>query len=205
MREYEFHIATQRGDAQEPAQDKKEDYRNCPERRSDANIPEHLADGMPTISQNDEHRLTTKPHARHHKNEQEPFKAQGERIKAHAVRIHRCTQLICKNLSPERATAQGGEHENRVDRASGFGVTVCHGLTQSRPLIITPVARMPPSRSVSQPLDADTLCFGSERGKNFAAQVLAMVDARACNRSDLQGHGMRQLRSFAIRKAMTGF
>jgi hypothetical protein len=41
--------------------------------------------------------------------------------------------------------------------------------------------------------------------KNFAAQILAMVDARACYRSDLQGDGMRQLHSFAIRKAMTGF
>src|ERR1700751_2164355 len=151
MREYEFHIATQSGDAQELARDKKEDYRNCPERRSDANIPEHLPDGTPTISQNDEHRLTTTPHARQHDKEQDPFKAKGERIKAHAVRIYRCTQLICKNLSPERATAQGGEHENRVDRASGFGVTVCHGLTQSRRLGHYSVAKITPSRTISPP------------------------------------------------------
>jgi hypothetical protein len=51
---------------------------------------------------------------------------------------------------------------------------------------------MPSSRSVSQLLDADTLYFGAVRGaKNFAAQILAMVDARACYRSDLQGDGIR--------------
>jgi len=77
MGEYEFHIGTVLGDAQEPAQDKKEDCRNDPERRSDSNIPDHLADGLPTISQNEADRRATTPHAHHYKNKQEPFKKKG--------------------------------------------------------------------------------------------------------------------------------
>ena len=74
MREHEFHIGTVLRDAQEPAQDKKEAGRNDPERRSDSDVPEHLADGLPTISQNEADPRATTPHAHHYKNKQEPFK-----------------------------------------------------------------------------------------------------------------------------------
>src|SRR5271157_151186 len=102
MREHELHIATQRGDAQEPAKYPKEHRRNDPEHSGNSNIPQRPADGMPMISENDEDRRATTPHACHYKNEQEPFKEKGDHIKAHAVRISRRAQLICKNLSPER-------------------------------------------------------------------------------------------------------
>src|SRR5713226_7331332 len=124
MREYEIHLAAQGGDTQEPAQGKKNACGNYPERRSDSNIPEHFADGMPLISQNNADRRATLPHPRHYKTEQEPFKEKSEQIKANAVRIRRRAQMICKNPSIERPAAQHGEHENRVDWASGLGVTV---------------------------------------------------------------------------------
>jgi hypothetical protein len=41
------------------------------------------------------------------------------------------TQLICKNLCPERPTAQPGEHQNCVDWASDLGIAVRRGLSQS--------------------------------------------------------------------------
>jgi hypothetical protein len=43
MRQYEIHLTTQGGNAQEPTQDKKDACRNNPEGRSDSNISEHLA------------------------------------------------------------------------------------------------------------------------------------------------------------------
>jgi hypothetical protein len=61
MREDKFHTGSVPGDAQEPAQDNKEDCRSDPERCSDSNIAEHLADGLPTISQNEEDRRATTP------------------------------------------------------------------------------------------------------------------------------------------------
>jgi hypothetical protein len=83
-----------------------------------------FADGMPLISQNNADWHATSPHPRHYKNEQEPFKEKSEQIKAHAVRIRRRVQMICKTLSIERPTAQHGEYENRVDWTSGWKVTV---------------------------------------------------------------------------------
>ena len=50
------------------------------------------------ISENDEDRRATTPHARHYQNEQDPFKEKGDYIKADTVRISRRAQLICKNL-----------------------------------------------------------------------------------------------------------
>ena len=38
MRQYEIHLTTQGGNAQEPTQDKKDACRNNPEGRSDSNI-----------------------------------------------------------------------------------------------------------------------------------------------------------------------
>ena len=108
MREH-GHIATQSGDAQEPAKYPKEHRRNDPEPTGNSNIPQHLADGMPRFSENDEDRRTTTAHAHHYQNEQEPFIEKGDYIKAHAVRISRRAQLICKNLMPDRPTADRGE------------------------------------------------------------------------------------------------
>ena len=62
------------------------------------------------FSENDEDRRATTPDARHYQNEQEPFIEKGDRIKAHTVRISRRTQLICKNLMPDRPSADRGEH-----------------------------------------------------------------------------------------------
>lgn len=70
---------------------------------------------MPMISENDEDRRATTPHARHYQNEQDPFKEKGDYIKADAVGISRRAQLICKALVPDRPAAQRGEHQNRVD------------------------------------------------------------------------------------------
>src|ERR1700731_1074393 len=108
MREYEIHLTTQGGNAQEPAQDEKDACRNYPKRRGDSNIPEHLADGMPSISQNHADRRATMPPPRHYKNEQEPLKEKREHIKAQAVRIRRRSQMICKTFSIERPAAQRG-------------------------------------------------------------------------------------------------
>jgi hypothetical protein len=72
----------------------------------------------------DEDRCAAAPDAGQHQNEQEPFIEKGECIKAHAVRISRRTQLICKNLMPDRASADRDEHQNRVDWASNSGLTV---------------------------------------------------------------------------------
>ena len=80
-----------------------------------------LGGRIPTVSQNDHERSATTPHARHYKNEQEPFKAKGEHIKAQPVRIRRRPQLICKNFSPERPTAQHSEHEDRVVGPAALG------------------------------------------------------------------------------------
>src|ERR1700693_4007297 len=123
MREH-GHIATWSGDAEEPAKYPKEDRRNDPEPSSNSNIPQHLADGMPMFSENDEDRRTITPHARHHQNEQEPFIEKGDYIKAHAARISRRAQLICNNLMPNRPTTHRGEHQNRVDWASDLGIAV---------------------------------------------------------------------------------
>ncbi len=60
--EYEFHTGAVLGDAQEPGQDKKQNSRNDPERRSDSNIPEHLTHRLPTISLNEADRRATPPH-----------------------------------------------------------------------------------------------------------------------------------------------
>src|SRR6267154_6430553 len=109
MREH-GHIATQSGDAQEPAKYPKEHRRNDPEPSSNSNIPQHLADGMPIFSENDEDRRATTPDARQYQNEQEPFIAKGGCIKAHAVRISRRTRLICKNLMPDGPSADRDEH-----------------------------------------------------------------------------------------------
>ena len=118
------HIATQRGGAQEPTKYPKEHPRNDPEPSGNSNIPQHLADGMPMISENDEDRRATTPHALHYQNEQEPFIEKSDQIKAHAVRIGRRVQLMCKNRMPDRPTAYRGEHQNRVDWASDLGITV---------------------------------------------------------------------------------
>jgi hypothetical protein len=122
MREH-GHIATQRGDAQEPAKYPKEHRRNDPEPSSNSNIPQQPTDGMPMISENDEDRSATTPHARHYQNEQEPFIEKGDHIKAHPVRIGRRAQLICKNPMPDRPTAYRGKHQNRVEWASSRCVT----------------------------------------------------------------------------------
>jgi hypothetical protein len=62
MREYEIHLTTQGSNAQEPAQDKKDACRHNPEPRSDCNISEQLAHGMPLISQDNADRRATMPH-----------------------------------------------------------------------------------------------------------------------------------------------
>jgi hypothetical protein len=62
MRQYEIHLTTQGGNGQEPAQDKKDTCRNNPEGRSDSNISEHLAHGMPLISKDNAARRATMPH-----------------------------------------------------------------------------------------------------------------------------------------------
>jgi hypothetical protein len=67
------------------------------------------------FSENDEDRGAATPYARHYQNEQEPFIENGNYIIAHAIRISRRAQLICKNLMPDRPTAQHGEQQNRVD------------------------------------------------------------------------------------------
>src|ERR1700721_2269893 len=108
MREH-GNIATQRGDAQEPTKCPKEHPRNDPEPSGNSNIPQHLADGMPMFSENDEDRRATTPYARHYQNEQEPSIKNGDHIIAYAVRISRHAQLICKNLMPDRPTTHRGE------------------------------------------------------------------------------------------------
>ena len=105
MREH-GHIATQSGDAEEPAKYPKEHRRNDPEPSGNSYIPQYLADGMPMFSENDEDRRAITPNARYHHNEQEPFKEKRDYIKEHAVRISRCTQLIYKNLMRYRPTAR---------------------------------------------------------------------------------------------------
>jgi hypothetical protein len=77
MRKYEIHSTSQGGDTQELAQDKKDTCRNYPECRSDSNIPEQLADGLPPVSQNNYESCAPMPHSRDHKSEQEPFKEEG--------------------------------------------------------------------------------------------------------------------------------
>src|SRR5579864_9235215 len=103
------HIAAQRGDAQEPAKYPKEQPSNDPEAGGNSDVPEHLAGGMPMISENDQDGRATTQHAHHYHNEQEPFKENSDHIKAHAVRISRQVQL-CKTLMPDRPTTQRGEH-----------------------------------------------------------------------------------------------
>ncbi len=76
------------------------------------------------ISENDQGRRTTTPHARHYQNEQKPFIEKSDYIKAHAVWISRRAQLVCKTLMPDRPTTQRGEHQNRVDWASDLGISV---------------------------------------------------------------------------------
>src|SRR5271166_2392128 len=98
MREDELHIATLRVDAQEPAEYPKQCHRNQPEPGCNSNIPQHLAGGAPTIPENEENRCATMPHARHYKNENEPFNKNGDHITTHPVRTSRHPQLICKNL-----------------------------------------------------------------------------------------------------------
>src|ERR1700686_772355 len=104
------HIATQSGDAQEPAKYPKEHRRNDPEPSGNSNIPQHLAEGMPMFSENDEDRRATTPHAHQYQNEQEPFVEKGYYIKAHAVRICRRAQLIYENLMPDCPNADRGKH-----------------------------------------------------------------------------------------------
>lgn len=81
--------------------------------------------------ENEEDRRATTPHARQYQDEQEPFKEKSHQIKAHAVRISRHAQLICRNPMPEHPAAQHGEHQNRVDWASDLGMAVRCGLSQS--------------------------------------------------------------------------
>jgi hypothetical protein len=76
------------------------------------------------ISEHDENGRASKPHARHYQNEQKPFIEEGDYIKAHAVRVSRRAQLICKTLMPNRPTAQRGKYQNRVDWASDLGMAV---------------------------------------------------------------------------------
>src|SRR5437016_2845457 len=88
----------------------KEHPRNDPEAGGNSNVPEHLAGGMRMISENDQDRRATTPHARHYQNEQKPFIEKSDYIKAHAVWISRRAQLVCKTLMPDRPTTQRGEH-----------------------------------------------------------------------------------------------
>jgi len=124
MREHELRIVTQRGDAQEPSKYPKEHPRNDPEAGGNSNVPEHLAGGMPMISENDQDRRATTPHARHYQNEQKPFIEKSDYIKAHAVWISRRAQVVCKTLMPDRPTTQRGEHQNRVDWASDWEISI---------------------------------------------------------------------------------
>src|SRR5450755_3728924 len=55
-------------------------------------------------AENDEDRGAATPYARHYQNEQEPLIENGGYIIAHAIRISRRAQLICKNLMPDRPT-----------------------------------------------------------------------------------------------------
>jgi hypothetical protein len=96
------------------------------------------------ISANEEDRRTTTPHTRHYKNEQEPFIEKGDYIKAHAAQIRRRTQVVCKNLMPDCPTAHRGEHQNRVDWASGLRIAVWRGLRKSRSLDSYLTSRIPP-------------------------------------------------------------
>src|ERR1700688_1943237 len=115
MREHELHVVTLRGDAQEASKYPKQHRRYDPEANGNSDVPGHLTDGVPMISENDQDRHAATPHARHYQNEQKPFIKKGDYIKAHAVRICRRAQLISKTLVPDRPTSQGGEHQNRMD------------------------------------------------------------------------------------------
>jgi len=125
------HIAAQRGDVQEPTEYPKQHGRNDPEPNGNSDVPQHLAERMPMISENEEDRNPTTPHTRHYQNEQEPFKEESDQIKAHAVRISRHAQLIRRNLMRERPTAQCGEHQNRVQWASDLAIAVRCGLSRN--------------------------------------------------------------------------
>src|SRR5271154_3765863 len=133
MRQHELHIMTQRGDAQKPAKYPKYHRRDDPESDGDSNVPQHLADGMPTISKNNQDRRAFTQHVRHYKNEQEPFKENRSHIEVHSIRINCCAQLSCKNPSPVCPSTQSGEHHNRVDWASDLRIAV-RRLSQSRSL-----------------------------------------------------------------------
>ena len=134
MREDEIHTGTVLGNAQEPAQDKKEARRNDPERRSHSNIPKPLAGGLPTMSENKVDRRATAPHAHHYKDKQEPFKLKGEHIEAKTVRIHRCPHVVRDHPSQEGPRAQYRERKNRVEWASGLAVTAGGGWSLGRNL-----------------------------------------------------------------------
>ncbi len=62
-RKHELHIATVRGEAQQPTHHPKQQQRDDPEASGYPNIPQHLAEGMPLISDNDEDRRATASHA----------------------------------------------------------------------------------------------------------------------------------------------
>ena len=55
------HIATESSGGQEPAKYPKEHRRNDPEANGNSNIPQHLADGTPMFSENDEDRGAATP------------------------------------------------------------------------------------------------------------------------------------------------
>jgi hypothetical protein len=55
------HIASESSGAQEPAKYPKEHRRNDPEANGNSNIPQHLADGTPMFSENDEDRGAATP------------------------------------------------------------------------------------------------------------------------------------------------
>jgi hypothetical protein len=52
-----------------------------------------LADGLPTISQNETDRRATSAHTHHYENEQEPFKEKSEQVEAKTMWMHHALHL----------------------------------------------------------------------------------------------------------------
>ena len=101
---------------------KRSEHQNSLRRRTPARPRMPEPNSMAPLGSGTE--VAAAPYPSHYQNEQEPFIENGGYIIAHAIRISRRAQLICKNLMHDRPTAQHGEHQNRVDWARDLGIAV---------------------------------------------------------------------------------